>query len=156
MTRMTPLLERNEQLARTYTPIALGPAAAKVVIVSCLDHRTDPAITLGLKLGDAPVIRNAGGRVTQPVIEDIAYLAYLAEQVFASHGPPDKLFEVAVIHHTPSAAPGSSPAPPSGTAPPRQPACPGKSSKPPPSPTRTPPSRPTSNACSPHPSSPPR
>ena len=28
MTRITPLLERNEQFARTYTPIALGPAAA--------------------------------------------------------------------------------------------------------------------------------
>jgi carbonic anhydrase len=97
---MTLLLERNEQFARTYTPIALGPAAAKMVIVTCLDHRTDHAIVLGLQLGDAPVIRNAGGRVTQPVIEDIAYLAFLAEQIFATQGPPDKLFEVAVIHHT--------------------------------------------------------
>ena len=100
MTRMTPLLERNEQFARTYTPVALGPAAAKVVIVTCLDHRVDPAIVLGLQLGDAPVIRNAGGRVTEAVTEDIAYLAYLAEQVFASQGPPATLFEVAVIHHT--------------------------------------------------------
>jgi carbonic anhydrase len=97
---MTPLLERNEQFARTYTPIALGPAATKMVIATCLDHRVDPAIILGLKLGDAPVIRNAGGRVTQAVIEDIAYLAFLAEQVFASQGPPATLFEVAVIHHT--------------------------------------------------------
>ena len=72
MTRMTPLLERNEQFARTYTPIALGPAAAKMVIVTCLDHRVDPAIVLGLQLGDAPVIRNAGGRVTQAATEDIA------------------------------------------------------------------------------------
>src|SRR5215468_2961140 len=100
MTRMTPLLERNEQFARTYTPVALGPAAAKVVIVTCLDHQVDPAIVLGLQLGDAPVIRNAGGRVTEAVTEDIAYLAYLAEQVFASQGPPATLFEVAVIHHT--------------------------------------------------------
>jgi len=100
MTRMTPLLERNEQFARTYTPVPLGPAAAKVVIVACLDHRVDPAIVLGLQLGDAPVIRNAGGRVTQAAIEDIAYLAFLAEQVFASQGPPATLFEVAVVHHT--------------------------------------------------------
>ena len=97
MTRMTPLLERNQQFAATYTPLALGPAAAKMVIVTCLDHRVDPAIILGLQLGDAPVIRNAEGRVTQPVIEDIAYLA---EHVFASQGPPATLFEVAVIHHT--------------------------------------------------------
>jgi carbonic anhydrase len=96
---MTPLLERNEQFARTYTPTALGMPARQLVIVSCLDHRVDPAIVLGLQLGDAPVIRNAGGRVTQAVIGDIAYLAFLAEQLFGQ-GTADTLFEVAVIHHT--------------------------------------------------------
>ena len=100
MTRMTPLLERNEQFARTYTPLALGPAAAQVVIVTCLDHRVDPAIVLGLRLGDAPVIRNAGGRVTQAVIDDIAYLAFLAGQLFGGQVEVDRLFEVAVVHHT--------------------------------------------------------
>ena len=79
MTKMSPLLERNEQFAATYTPGPLGPPAAQVVIVTCLDHRVDPAIILGLRLGDAPVIRNAGGRVTPAVIEDIAYIAFLAE-----------------------------------------------------------------------------
>lgn len=101
MTRITPLLERNEQFARTYTATALGLPAAQMVVVSCLDHRVDPAITLGLQLGDAPVIRNAGGRVTQAVIEDIAFLAFLAGQVFgAGQGAGGTLFEVAVIHHT--------------------------------------------------------
>ena len=100
MTRMTPLLERNEQFARTYTPVALGPPAAQVVVVTCLDHRVDPALILGLQLGDAPVIRNAGGRVTPAVIEDIAFLAFLAEQLFAGQVAADRLFEVAVIHHT--------------------------------------------------------
>ena len=100
MTRMTPLIERNEQFARTYTPLTLGPPAAQVVVVTCLDHRVDPAIILGLRLGDAPVIRNAGGRVTPAVIEDIAFLAYLAEQLFAGQVAADRLFEVAVIHHT--------------------------------------------------------
>jgi carbonic anhydrase len=100
MTRMTPLLERNEQFARTYTPVALGLPTAQVLIVTCLDHRVDPAIVLGLQLGDAPVIRNAGGRVTPAVIDDIAYLAYLAEQLFAGPVAADRLFEVAVVHHT--------------------------------------------------------
>jgi carbonic anhydrase len=100
MTRMTPLLERNEQFARDYTPVPLGPPATQTLIVTCLDHRVDPAIVLGLQLGDAPVIRNAGGRVTGAVIGDIAYLAFLAEQLFAGQGAPGKLFEVAVIHHT--------------------------------------------------------
>jgi carbonic anhydrase len=100
MTRMTPLLERNEQFASTYTPAALGIPATQMLIVTCLDHRVDPAIVLGLQLGDAPVIRNAGGRVTQAVIEDIAYLAFLAGQLFRDRGGSDTLFEVAVIHHT--------------------------------------------------------
>ena len=100
MTRMTPLLERNQQFASTYTPGPLAPPTAQVVIVTCLDHRVDPAIVLGLRLGDAQVIRNAGGRVTQAVIDDIAYLAYLAEQLFGGQGPADTLFEVAVVHHT--------------------------------------------------------
>jgi carbonic anhydrase len=100
MTRMTPLLERNEQFARTYTPTALGIPARQMLIVTCLDHRVDPAIVLGLQLGDAPVIRNAGGRVTEAVIEDIAYLGFLAGQLFAGQGGDDTLFEVAVIHHT--------------------------------------------------------
>jgi len=100
MTRMTPLLQHNEQFASSYTPIPLGPPTAQLVVVTCLDHRVDPAITLGLQLGDAPVIRNAGGRVTQAVIGDIVYLAYLAGQLFAGQLAADRLFEVAVIQHT--------------------------------------------------------
>ena len=99
MTKMTPLLERNEQFARTYTPAALGVPAQPVFMVTCLDHRVDPAIVFGLQLGDAPVIRNAGGRVTQAVIDDIAYLGFLAGQLFGDQAADD-LFEVAVVHHT--------------------------------------------------------
>ena len=100
MTRMIPLLERNEQFARTYSPAALGLPAAQVVVVACLDHRADPAIVLGLQLGDAPVIRNAGGRVTPAVIDDIAFLAFLVEQLSGGQAAAGRLFEVAVIHHT--------------------------------------------------------
>src|SRR5438874_1214987 len=100
MTRLNPLLGRREQFARTYTPVALGLPAAQVLVVTCLDHRVDPAIVLGLQLGDAPVIRNAGGRVTQAVIDDVAFLAFLAEQLFGDQGAADTLFEVAVVHHT--------------------------------------------------------
>src|SRR5690242_6494 len=100
MTRMTPLLERNAKFAASYTPAALAPPTSQVLIVTCLDHRVDPAITLGLRLGDAPVIRNAGGRVTPAVIEDIAFLAFLAGQLFGDQLAADALFEVAVIHHT--------------------------------------------------------
>ena len=100
MTKMTSLIERNEQFAATYTPGPLGPPAAQMVVVTCLDHRVDPTIILGLQLGDAVVIRNTGGRVTQAVIDDIAYLAFLAEQLFSGQVAADGLFEVAVVHHT--------------------------------------------------------
>jgi carbonic anhydrase len=100
VTKMTPLLVRNEQFASTYTPAALGLPASPVLIVTCLDHRVDPAIVLGIQLGDAPIIRNTGGRVTRAVIDDIAYLAFLAERLSAGQGAPDTLFEVAIVHHT--------------------------------------------------------
>jgi carbonic anhydrase len=100
MTKMTPLLKRNEQFASTYTPVPLGLPAAQVIVITCLDHRVDPAITLGLRIGDAPVLRNAGGRVTQPVIEEIAYLAFLARKLSGGQLADDIRVEVAVIHHT--------------------------------------------------------
>src|SRR5260221_6597511 len=98
--RMIPLLEHNEQFARTYAPVPLGLPAAQVIVITCLDHRVDPAITLGLRLGDAPVLRNAGGRVTRPVIEEIAYLAFLGRRLAGGPVDGDKSVEVAVIHHT--------------------------------------------------------
>jgi carbonic anhydrase len=97
--RMTPLLEHNEQFARTFKPVPLGLPAAQVIVVTCLDHRVDPAITLGLELGDAPVLRNAGGRVTQSIIEEIAYLAYLGRRMSGGQVAGDRSMEVAVIHH---------------------------------------------------------
>jgi carbonic anhydrase len=97
MTRLAPFLAHNEQYAAAHVPAPLGLPAARSVLLTCLDHRIDPAAVLGLRPGDAPVIRNAGGRVTPSVIDDIAYLAHLATALFDARGP---LFEVAVIHHT--------------------------------------------------------
>ena len=65
-------------------------------VITCLDPRTDPAHFLGLSLSDAIVIRNAGGRVTQDVINQVAFISQLAEGL----RPDGPLFEVAVIHHT--------------------------------------------------------
>ena len=98
--KMAPLLEHNQQFARTFTAVPLGLPAAQVIVITCLDHRVDPAITLGLRLGDAAVLRNAGGRVTQPITEEIAYLAFLAQRMSNGQLPGDGRFEVAVIHHT--------------------------------------------------------
>jgi carbonic anhydrase len=65
-------------------------------VVTCLDPRVDPAHFLGLELSDAMVVRNVGGRVTPEVINNVAFISQIAENII-TEGP---LFEVAVIHHT--------------------------------------------------------
>ncbi len=67
----------------------------RLFVITCLDPRTDPAHFLGLGLSDAMVLRNVGGRVTPEVINHVAFIAQLAENV----SPDGPLFEVAVIHH---------------------------------------------------------
>ena len=96
-TGLGPPLERNRVFA------AEGGQQGAVVfprlrlfVITCLDPRVDPAHFLGLSLGDAIVVRNVGGRVTPEVINDVAFIGQLAENVLLE-GP---LFEVAVIHHT--------------------------------------------------------
>ena len=68
----------------------------RLFVITCLDPRVDPAHFLGLSLSDAIVVRNVGGRVTPEVINDVAFIGQLAENVL----PDGPLFEVAVIHHT--------------------------------------------------------
>jgi carbonic anhydrase len=68
----------------------------RLFVITCLDPRVDPAHFLGLELGDAMVVRNVGGRVTPEVIDDVAFIGQLAENIM----PDGPLFEVAVIHHT--------------------------------------------------------
>src|SRR5436190_2825707 len=65
-------------------------------VITCLDPRVDPAHFLGLGLSDAMVVRNVGGRVTPEVINDVAFIGQLTENLL----PDGPLFEVAVIHHT--------------------------------------------------------
>src|SRR3954462_8608355 len=97
VTSLDSALERNRAFA------AAGGHEGAVVfpnlrlfLITCLDPRVDPAHFLGLGLSDAIVVRNVGGRVTPEVINDVAFISQIAENVL-SDGP---LFEVAVIHHT--------------------------------------------------------
>ena len=53
----------------------------RLFLITCLDPRVDPAHFLGLKLGDAIVVRNVGGRVTPDVINDVAFIGQIAENV---------------------------------------------------------------------------
>jgi carbonic anhydrase len=94
---IAPALERNRAFAAAGGHVgAVVFPAMRLFVITCLDPRVDPAHVLGLDLSDAIVVRNVGGRVTPEVIDDVAFIAQIAENVIAD-GP---LFEVAVIHHT--------------------------------------------------------
>ena len=97
MTGLDQLLDRNKHFATTQAYEALSISARRsACVITCLDPRTDPAGFLELELGEVAVIRNAGGRVTQAVIDDLAFISYLSETVLRPDGP---MFEVALIHH---------------------------------------------------------
>jgi carbonic anhydrase len=96
-TNLDPALERNRVFAAEGGQLgAVVFPRLRVFVVTCLDPRVDPAHFLGLSLGDAVVVRNVGGRVTPEVINDVAFIAQMAETAL----PDGPLFEVAVIHHT--------------------------------------------------------
>jgi carbonic anhydrase len=99
MSKIAPLLQRNRQFAasdsRARLAASLSPRTP-LFVVTCIDPRVDPAAVLGVELGEAIILRNAGGRVTPAVIHDVAFLSYLGQMV-ERDGP---LFEVAVVHHT--------------------------------------------------------
>ena len=68
-----PLIDANQEFARTFASGDVpGKPARKVAIVTCMDCRIDPSRALGLSVGDAHVIRNAGGLVVGDTIRSIA------------------------------------------------------------------------------------
>jgi carbonic anhydrase len=100
MTNLAPLLDRNRVFAEAGawrdTPRLPFLPHRGVYVITCIDPRTDPALFLGLGFADAIVARTVGGRVTDAVIQDLAYIAYLVE----AKVPDGPYFEAAVIHHT--------------------------------------------------------
>jgi carbonic anhydrase len=84
------LLAANEVYADSFSQGHLPmPPARRVAIVTCMDARLDPARFLGLEPGDAHVIRNAGGLVTEDAIRSLVISHWLLG-----------MQEVAVIAHT--------------------------------------------------------
>lgn len=69
----------------------------RTMIIACVDPRVDPVFVLGLKPGEAAVIRNVGGRVTPGALQEMALL----QQVARAHGArPGARFDLIVLHHT--------------------------------------------------------
>src|SRR3954449_12362706 len=66
------LLDANKSFAGSFDKGALPmPPARQVAIVTCMDARLHPAAFLGLDIGDAHVIRNAGGRASDDAIRSL-------------------------------------------------------------------------------------
>ena len=73
MPAVEELLRRNAAYAADFTKGDLEAAPSKhFAVVTCMDARLVPAGALGLQEGDAHVIRNAGGLVTDDVLRSLA------------------------------------------------------------------------------------
>ena len=101
LSNIASLLDRNrafaaDPAARQDMPRLPFIPNLNLYIVTCIDCRVDPAQVLGVKLGEALVQRNIGGRITPAIIADIAYAGYLVD----AKAPEGPYFEVAIIHHT--------------------------------------------------------
>jgi len=66
------LLANIRYAEHTHEPMAPVIPARKLAIVSCMDARLAPPEALGLKAGDAHILRNAGARVTDDVLRSLA------------------------------------------------------------------------------------
>jgi carbonic anhydrase len=90
MTRIDELLQNAERYAATYDKGDLpAQPASRVAIVACMDARLIPTRLLGLAEGDAHVIRNAGGVVTDDEIRSLA----ISQRLLGTE-------EIVLIHHT--------------------------------------------------------
>lgn len=87
-----PLVERlvaANHLLGERTAMAPARPVMRLTVVTCMDARLLPPEAMGLRSGDAHILRNAGGRVTDDVLRSLA----------VSCGVYD-VRDVAVVHHT--------------------------------------------------------
>ena len=80
------LLARARRHAEGFTPAAAG---ARVAIVACMDRRIDVPAVFGLEPGEAYIIRNAGGVVTDDVVRSLSVAQVLQGTT-----------EILLVHHT--------------------------------------------------------
>lgn len=66
------LLADNRRYAPSHRAISGARPSRRLAVVTCMDSRIDVFAALGLDLGEAHVIRNAGGRVTDDVLRSLA------------------------------------------------------------------------------------
>ena len=90
MSATDDFLRHNEAYAATFDKADVPlPPAKQVAVVACMDARLNIHDILGLQLGDAHVIRNAGGVVTEDEIRSLA----ISQRLLGTE-------EIILIHHT--------------------------------------------------------
>jgi carbonic anhydrase len=90
MSQIDDLLRNAERYANVFTAGALPtPPALKLAIVSCMDSRIDLFALLGLHLGEAHIIRNGGGLITDDALRSLA----LSQALLGTR-------EIMVVQHT--------------------------------------------------------
>jgi carbonic anhydrase len=90
MSTTDELLSNNERYANSFDKGDLPtPPAKQIAIVTCMDARLSPYVMLGLSEGDAHVIRNAGGVITDDEIRSLM----ISQRLLGTR-------EVMLIHHT--------------------------------------------------------
>lgn len=77
MTQIDRLLAANEGYAAARANVTDPRPSRQLAIVTCMDARIDVFAVLGLHLGEAHVIRNAGGRVTEDVLRSLTLSAHV-------------------------------------------------------------------------------
>src|SRR6202047_5439665 len=84
------LLHNARRYASSFAgPPPSGKPVMRVAVVACMDARLDPRGLLGLRDGDAHVIRNAGGVVTPDVIRSLT----ISQRLLGTT-------EIVLVHHT--------------------------------------------------------
>lgn len=90
MAMIDELLQNNARYAENFDKGELpAPPARKLTVVACMDARLDPHRILGLQEGDAHVIRNAGGVVSDDVIRSLV----ISQRLLGTR-------EIVLIQHT--------------------------------------------------------
>ena len=90
MTVTDQLLQNAQAYAASFDKGDLPlPPAKKLVVLACMDARINPFALLGLSEGDAHIIRNAGGVVTEDEIRSLA----ISQRLLGTE-------EILLIHHT--------------------------------------------------------
>ena len=90
MSTTDELLRNNERYANSFEKGDLPmPPAKQIAIVTCMDARLSPYVMLGLSEGDAHVIRNAGGVITDDEIRSLV----ISQRLLGTR-------EVMLIQHT--------------------------------------------------------